>query len=113
MVAAVVTATIEPWLARRWRSAGRTTAKKPAASAASWAAISPGSTAERWTIGTCGPAACTSVWMPPCAATTSATTRAAASAASGAARSRAWAEACLPHSRAASTTAVPASGRVR
>ena len=61
VVAAVETATTEPWLARRCGSAGCTTAKNPAASAASCAAIVAGATADRCSIGTCGPAACTSV----------------------------------------------------
>ena len=59
----MVTATMLPSAERSGASAGRTTLKKPAASAESWASITAGSTLLRCTIGTCGPTAWTSVCM--------------------------------------------------
>ena len=78
-VAAVVTATMLPSASRSAGSAGRTTLKNAPASSASCSVIAAGSTLLRWTIGTCGPAAWTSVCTPPCRSMTSATTAAHAS----------------------------------
>ena len=72
-MAAVVTATTLPSAERSASSEGRTTLKKPPASSVSWRARSAGSTLLRCTIGTCGPAACTSVCNPPWCAVTAET----------------------------------------
>ena len=109
-MAAVVTATTEPSLARRCGSAGCTTLKKPAASSASWLARSAGETVERWRIGTCGPAACTSVCSPPYAEATESTTSAQSAAEVTSSR---YAEAWTPHARAASTADDAAGSRDR
>ena len=99
-MAAVVTATMQPWTCRRCGRAGCTTLKNPAASAFSCAAMVVGATFDRCTIGTCGPAAYTSVCSPPYSSTTSSTTWAAAS---SDVSSSWYAEARAPHSRAVET----------
>ena len=100
----MVTATTEPSAARRCGQGGVDDVEEAGGVLGQLAGqLAPASTADRCFIGTCGPAAWTSVCSPPYVATTAATTAAHAAAS---VTSSSCAEACTPQPRAASTAGV-------